>query len=172
MEERLFIPVLLGTVREGRQSEKVARYMVRRTEAYGGIETMLIDPRDLHLPMTDEGKSLGDRNPVYRDAIAQADGLIIVAPEYNHGYPGSLKRTLDLVRREYTHKPVGLCGVSAGMFGGGSAALVGLVENSGMGIDKLGSFATMFVDFAKEKAGADLVGKIMDGVPDLKKVLG
>jgi NAD(P)H-dependent FMN reductase len=45
-------------------------------------------------------------------------GLIIVAPEYNHGYPGMLKHALDSNLKEYIHKPVGLCGVSAGGFGG------------------------------------------------------
>src|SRR5207237_5820757 len=48
----------------------------------------------------------------------RADGLIIVAPEYNHGYPGMLKHALDSNLKEYIHKPVGLCGVSAGGFGG------------------------------------------------------
>ena len=47
-----------------------------------------------------------------------ADGLVIVAPEYNHGYPGMLKHALDTNLKEYIHKPVGLCGVSAGGFGG------------------------------------------------------
>ena len=48
----------------------------------------------------------------------RADGLVIVAPEYNHGYPGILKHALDTNLKEYIHKPVGLCGVSAGGFGG------------------------------------------------------
>src|SRR5262249_35563676 len=38
--------------------------------------------------------------------------------EYNHGYPGILKHVLDSNLKEYIHKPVGLCGVSAGGFGG------------------------------------------------------
>jgi NAD(P)H-dependent FMN reductase len=48
----------------------------------------------------------------------RADGLVVVAPEYNHGYPGILKHALDTNLKEYIHKPVGLCGVSAGGFGG------------------------------------------------------
>jgi NAD(P)H-dependent FMN reductase len=39
-------------------------------------------------------------------------------PEYNHGYPGLLKHALDMNLKEYIHKAVGLCGVSAGAFGG------------------------------------------------------
>jgi NAD(P)H-dependent FMN reductase len=48
----------------------------------------------------------------------RADALIIVAPEYNHGYPGLLKHVLDTNLKEYIHKAVGICGVSAGPFGG------------------------------------------------------
>ena len=48
----------------------------------------------------------------------RADAFIIVAPEYNHGYPGLLKHVLDTNLKEYIHKAVGICGVSAGRFGG------------------------------------------------------
>ena len=52
------------------------------------------------------------------DTIMRADGLIIVAPEYNHGYPGLLKHVLDTNLKEYVHKAAGVVGVSAGVFGG------------------------------------------------------
>lgn len=55
----------------------------------------------------------------YREKITRADGLIIVSPEYNHGYPGELKLLLDRAYKEYAHKPVGICGVSSGIMGGG-----------------------------------------------------
>ncbi len=48
----------------------------------------------------------------------RADGLVIVAPEYNHGYPGLHKHVLDTNLKEYVHKAVGVVGVSAGIFGG------------------------------------------------------
>jgi NAD(P)H-dependent FMN reductase len=50
--------------------------------------------------------------------VTRADALIIVVPEYNHGYPGLLKHMLDTNLKEYIHKTVGICGVSAGPFGG------------------------------------------------------
>jgi len=46
------------------------------------------------------------------------DGLIIVSPEYNHGYPGELKMMVDMLFSEYAHKPVGICAVSSGPWGG------------------------------------------------------
>ena len=50
--------------------------------------------------------------------VARADGLILVVPEYNHSFPGLLKHVLDTNLKEYIHKAVGVCGVSAGPFGG------------------------------------------------------
>jgi hypothetical protein len=43
---------------------------------------------------------------------------VIVAPEYNHSFPGLLKHVLDSCLSEYIHKAVGLVGVSAGPFAG------------------------------------------------------
>ena len=50
--------------------------------------------------------------------MERSDGLIIVVPEYNHSYPDLLKHVLDSCLKEYIHRAVGLCGVSAGAFGG------------------------------------------------------
>jgi NAD(P)H-dependent FMN reductase len=38
--------------------------------------------------------------------------------EYNHSYPGELKMLLDMLFSQYAHKPVGICGVSSGAWGG------------------------------------------------------
>ena len=74
--------------------------------------------RDFKFPTDDYGPDIKDMFAEYRDSIIRADGLVIVAPEYNHAYPGILKSVLDLLLREYVHKAVGLVGVSAGPFGG------------------------------------------------------
>ncbi|MDO8659575.1 MAG: NAD(P)H-dependent oxidoreductase, partial [Candidatus Parcubacteria bacterium] len=57
----------------------------------------------------------------FSEKIIKADGLIIITPEYNHGYPGELKLLLDMLYKEYARKPVGICGVSKGAFGGSRA---------------------------------------------------
>lgn len=48
----------------------------------------------------------------------KADALVVVSPEYNHGYSGLLTHVLDSCLKEYIHKAVGIVGVSAGPFGG------------------------------------------------------
>jgi NAD(P)H-dependent FMN reductase len=112
----LFIPVILGTSRQGRQSEHVAKFIVEQLSHRTDLETELIDIRNIAIATDDEGESLKD--PQFSATIDRADGLIIVVPEYNHGYPGLLKHVLDTCLKEYIHKAVGLCGVSAGAFGG------------------------------------------------------
>lgn len=58
-----------------------------------------------------------------REAISCADGLVLVAPEYNHSIPGVLKNALDwssrpAYRSPLHGKPVVGIGVSNGLIGG------------------------------------------------------
>jgi NAD(P)H-dependent FMN reductase len=116
IERPLFIPIILGTSRRGRQSENVARFVFEQTGKRAGVETELIDVCTLPMKLDDAGEQMKD--PEFSATINRCDGLIIVTPEYNHGYPGLLKHALDMNLEEYIHKAVGICGVSAGSFGG------------------------------------------------------
>src|SRR5215212_8999735 len=116
MEQQLFIPIILGTARQGRQSENVARFVLDQINKRAEIEAELIDVRKLPMKLDDAGEQMKD--PKFSATIERCDGLIIVTPEYNHGYPGLLKHALDMNLKEYIHKAVGICGVSAGPFGG------------------------------------------------------
>jgi NAD(P)H-dependent FMN reductase len=89
----LSIPVILGTPRQGRLSEYVAGVVVEELCKREGMQTTLIDVRELPLATTDAGEGIKDRQ--FSDAVMGADGQVIVAPEYNHGYPGILKHALD-----------------------------------------------------------------------------
>jgi len=118
-ERPLFIPIILGTARQGRQSESVARFVFEQTNKHGDVDTELIDVRELPMKLDDAGEQMKD--PRFSATIHRCDGLIIVTPEYNHAYPGLLKHALDMNLKEYIHKAVGICGVSAGPFGGARA---------------------------------------------------
>ena len=56
--------------------------------------------------------------------IIAADGIIIVTPEYNGGYPASLKNVIDLLYKEWHHKPIAISTVSGGAFGGSQAIVL------------------------------------------------
>lgn len=116
MDRPLFIPVILGTARQGRASENVARLLLDKVAAREGVETELIDIREIPLTTQDAGEAIKDSE--FSATVGRADALVIVTPEYNHGYPGLLKHVLDTNLKEYIHKAVGVCGVSAGGFGG------------------------------------------------------
>jgi NAD(P)H-dependent FMN reductase len=112
----LYIPVILGTVRKGRKSEHVARLLMQEAAKRPGVETELIDIARLPLRVDDAGEAVKD--PGFSEKMKRADAVIIVSPEYNHGYSGLLKHTLDSCLKEYIHKAAGIVGVSAGPFGG------------------------------------------------------
>lgn len=115
----MYIPIILGTAREGRQSEKVAKFVHQETIKFG-LETEVIDVRDYGIGATDNTENTTQAKKL-SEKISKADGFIIVSPEYNHGYPGELKMTLDMLYAEYAKKPVAFCGVSVGSLGGARA---------------------------------------------------
>ena len=114
----LNIPVLLGTVRRDRRSERAARWILGLLEETEGVETRLIDLRDLRLPADDAGRAEGFADPDFRSAVAACDGLALVVPEYNSGFPGLLKHALDMLLEEYRRKSAGIVSVSVGGLGG------------------------------------------------------
>jgi len=112
----MYIPVMLGTAREGRQSEKVANFILGEAKK-NGLESEIIDVRDYRIIATNNTQDIPEAKKL-EAKIIKADGLIIVSPEYNRGYPGELKIMLDMLYEQYFFKPVGICGVSSGPFGG------------------------------------------------------
>ncbi|HXD34479.1 MAG TPA: NAD(P)H-dependent oxidoreductase [Pyrinomonadaceae bacterium] len=156
--EKLFIPVLLGTNRKQRNSAHVAKWLVSEIERRADIETKLFDVADFDFPQDDYGQGLKDRFPEWRDTIIRADGLIVVAPEYNHGYPGSLKAVLDLLLKEYIHKAVAFVGVSAGPWGGTRVieSMVPMVRELGLAV----TFSDL--NFAKVQNTFDADGRMLD----------
>ena len=156
MERPIFIPVILGTARQGRESEHVAKLVFEQTKKRAKVETELIDVRKLPMRLDDAGEQMKD--PTFSATIERCDGIIIVTPEYNHGYPGLLKHALDMNLKEYIHKAVGICGVSAGTMGGAR-----LIENLLPVLRELG-LVTIFEDVNFGNVGSlfDERGNLLD----------
>jgi len=154
----LNLPVLLGTNRKDRLSVFVARWIVDQMTRRADIETRLFDVADFALPQDNYGTALTDSFPEWRDAIVNADGLVIVSPEYNHGYPGTLKAVLDLLLKEYIHKAVAFVGVSAGPWGGTRVieAMVPMVRELGLAV----TFSDL--NFPYVERTFDKNGKLLD----------
>ena len=156
--DKLLLPVLLGTNRKDRSSIHPARWLMGEMQKRPEIETRLFDAGEFALPQDDYGQGLKDRFPEWRDTIIKADGLVIVAPEYNHGYPGTLKAILDLLLREYIHKAVAFVGVSAGPWGGTRVieAMVPMARELGLAV----TFSDL--NFPKVQNTFDSQGRLLD----------
>ena len=117
-----YTPVIVGSVRRGRYSPTVARYIAGLLRAGGGVDAEILDLLEWDLPIMEERVRLRDDSPsrvlAFGEKLANADGLVVVTPEYNNGYPGILKNALDYFLPEYKRKPVGIVTVSSGGFGG------------------------------------------------------
>jgi NAD(P)H-dependent FMN reductase len=114
--DNLNIPIILGTARDGRESIKVAKYI--KSEIKNKVQTEIIDVKDY-----DESSTIPAwiDNPKIEDfskKIDNSDGIILVCPEYNHGYPGEFKIFFDGLYKEYNRKPIGIIGVSSGGIAG------------------------------------------------------
>ena len=118
--------IILGSVRLNRQSAKVASYLARRVRELSEAEVDLMDLKDYGFPVMEERLRML-KEPVpglqgFSDRLMQADGIMIVSPEYNGSYPGALKNLLDYFKAEYQKKVFALVTVSSGQWGGINAS--------------------------------------------------
>src|SRR6516164_10906406 len=107
------ISVIVGSTRQGRFSERPARWVSQHLKNRDGIDARLLDLRDFPLVFFDQPMTpaMPGRAP-YADetvkrwtaAIAQSDGFIFVTPEYNYGTSAVLKNALDWVYPEWNRK--------------------------------------------------------------------
>lgn len=112
-ESPIIIAVLAGAMRPERRSIHAARYVAEFGRKLPDVEIVFVDPTEFTFPPDDH-----DSDPRYAEIAARADAFFIVTPEYNHGYPSSLKRMLDSQFKSYHRKPVALAGASDGPWGG------------------------------------------------------
>ena len=107
----MHLQIILGSIREGRRSEPVARWALERASQRDGVTVEPIDLRTWNLPMFSLAKfpSEGDyQDPLqqrWAETIARADGYLFVVAEYNHGYTAALKNALDYLYAEWNRKP-------------------------------------------------------------------
>jgi NAD(P)H-dependent FMN reductase len=116
------IAIISSSVRIGRQSHRVALFFKKYLETNKIATAEILDLKEFGFPIFDERLSK-QSDPIpgaveFSQKIKNADGVIIVTPEYNGGYPPALKNAIDLLYSEWYHKPVGISTVSDGTFGG------------------------------------------------------
>ena len=116
------ISIISSSVRTGRNSQRVALYLKKYLSENNLVTTEILDLKEYNFPIFDERLSK-QNNPnanalEFAKKIKLSDGIIIVTPEYNGGYPASLKNIIDLLYDEWHRKPVAISTVSITNFGG------------------------------------------------------
>jgi len=130
MQEDILQPkvlLIVASTRPGRVGRAIADwfYALAR-EQQSGVQYELVDLANWDLPFLDEpippkaGMYQHNHTKRWSSKIAEGDGYVIVTPEYNHGYPASLKNALDYLYHEWAGKPVAFVGYG---MGGGQLAV-------------------------------------------------
>lgn len=110
------IAVVIGSTRQQRQTDKLAKWAAEEAAAVAEVETL--DLRNYPMPFYDEPGSaryMPERNPgpgiqKWLDKLTGFDGFVFVTPEYNRALPGVLKNAIDVIGHEIDDKPVALIG--------------------------------------------------------------
>lgn len=116
------IAIISSSVRTGRASHRVALYFKKLIEERQLGTPEILDLKEYQFPVFEERLRLqpepSEKLLDFAARIKAADGIIIVTPEYNGGYPASLKNVVDVLYEEWHRKPLAISTVSDGIFGG------------------------------------------------------
>lgn len=123
------IAVVIGSTREGRQTDKLAKWAAGELEKI--TETEILDLRDYPMPFLNEAVSPRynpERQPdeqtkKWLTKLAEFDGYVFVTPEYNRSTSAVLKNAIDVLDYQMEKKPVALIGHGSS---GGAQAIANL----------------------------------------------
>lgn len=121
------VQIIIGSTRPGRQSDKLAKWVANHTADIAALDAEIVDLKDYDLPLFNEPSSpqyTPDRQPEgvtkqWLDKLAEADGYILITPEYNRSTSAVLKNAIDYIAYEWQKKPVAI--VAHGSTGGAQA---------------------------------------------------
>jgi NAD(P)H-dependent FMN reductase len=124
--DNMKIMLLLGSIRVGRQSHKIAYYLQRQLNRYEGVDAEVADLMEYQLPAMEERYGIHPNPPAIvkelGEKIKSAGALILISPEYGGSYSGVLKNAVDYFGRQMSGKPIGVVTTSGGKLGGINAS--------------------------------------------------
>lgn len=170
------IAVIIGTTRQGRVTPRLARWVMHAAGKRTDAQFTLLDLKDYALPMLaeapwHENRQLTDGAKQWLEALAQADGVIVVTAEYNHTIPAVLKNAFDYTHGEMTRKPVAI--VSHGVNSGVRAnEHLRQMFNSNMGAFSISSTVTFFGNITEKLSeSGEPIGDITPNDAKLERLL-
>lgn len=117
------LTIVIASTRPGRAGLPIATWFEKHARAFDGFDVVVADLAEVNLPMFDEPnhprlqKYTKAHTKEWSAVIAASDAFVFVTPEYNYGYPATLKNAIDFLHHEWLYKPVGFVsygGVAAG----------------------------------------------------------
>ena len=114
--------VVTASVREGRVGEKVTNWFAQQVKSDGRFDLEIVDLKKLNLSyelseqppsQVEGGQYSREEDREWAKKVDSADAVVFVSPEYNHGYPASLKNAVDHLFSEWNNKPVAFVGYGA-----------------------------------------------------------
>lgn len=121
------LKIIIGSTRPARKGPIIADWFLKIVHQHSNFEVELLDLKEINLPLLDEPNHPRLQNYTklhtkeWSKTIASADAFVIITPEYNYGYPATLKNALDYLFVEWGEKPMGF--VSYGGISGGTRAV-------------------------------------------------
>jgi NAD(P)H-dependent FMN reductase len=117
------LTVVIASTRPGRAGLPIGQWFIGRAREHGAFDVEVADLAELNLPFLDEPnhprlRQYTKKHTLDWSAIVDAsDAFVFVTPEYNYGYPATLKNAIDFLHYEWMYKPVGFVsygGIAAG----------------------------------------------------------
>jgi NAD(P)H-dependent FMN reductase len=117
------LTIIVGSIRPGRAGQPIAEWFIDRARSHGGFDVDVADLAEIRLPLMEEPNHPKLRQYTLRHThdwsarIDRADAIVFVTPEYNYGYPATIKNAIDYLHQEWQDKAAGFVsygGVAAG----------------------------------------------------------
>lgn len=121
------LKIIIASTRPGRKGPAIGSWIYEIAKNNPSFDVELLDLAIINLPFLDEAehprlkKYEHEHTKNWSSLIDNADCFIIVTPEYNFGYPASIKNALDFLYHEWSYKPVAF--VSYGGIAGGTRSV-------------------------------------------------
>ncbi|PVD53892.1 NADPH-dependent FMN reductase [Terrimonas sp.] len=117
------LKVITASTRPSRKGPAISHWILELLKQYDAVQVEHLDLKEINLPFLDEPhhprlrKYTKEHTIQWSKTIDSTDAFIFVTPEYNYGFPATLKNALDYLFEEWAYKPVGIIsygGLSAG----------------------------------------------------------
>ena len=117
------LKIIIASTRPGRKGPALANWIFEVAKKYTEFSVELLDLAEINLPFLDEPNHprmqqyTKEHTKKWSATITSADAFIFVTPEYNYGYPATLKNAIDFLFNEWNFKPVAFVsygGIAAG----------------------------------------------------------